>query len=494
MSSAQTQVGVLSYMTKSTAATSVSFTANLKKDAQGNGFDSILTNISNAQNGNQNNPKSDIASSKDVKNDNSDTSKKTENKSLKDQNPGDVKETKQDTKQTKKVDEKAVNTKETNGKEANEELQNAINEDGKKLIEEIAKMADVSEEEIIAVMQMIGITFADLLNPENVMQVVNSFSDENTGVDLIVDSELYDSLKDVLSKVNDMREDLATEYDLPQEDLENVIETMKQTQTPLDEEKAPLFEEVLQKAPEVNADEKTVKVEIKTETEIPEREIKAPVTESTVPEVKEPSQDTSHSSEHKESGNNLFKNTETLNPFNQLMQNIVEAADPETMRIDSYTDRAQMETIVRQITEKITVSAGTDETSMELQLHPASLGHINILLTSSKDGITAKFTAQNEIVKEAVESQMQTLMQKFDEQGVKVTSVEVTIASHAFEQNLQQDDRGETARDQMEKNKKSLRRINLAEIDEEIEEEMSQAELIAAQMMAYNGNTIDFSA
>ena len=241
MSSAQTQVGVLSYMTKSTAATSVSFTANLKKDAQGNGFDSILTNISNAQNGNQNNPKNDLASSKDVKNDNSDTSKKTENKSLKDQNPGNVKETKQDTKQTKKVDEKAVNTKETNGKEANEELQNAINEDGKKLIEEIAKMADVSEEEIIAVMQMIGKTFADLLNPENVMQVVNSFSDENTGVDLIVDSELYDSLKDVLSTVNDMREDLATEYDLPQEDLTEVIETMKQTQTPLDEEKAPLF-------------------------------------------------------------------------------------------------------------------------------------------------------------------------------------------------------------------------------------------------------------
>ena len=46
----------------------------------------------------------------------------------------------------------------------------------------------------------------------------------------------------------------------------------------------------------------------------------------------------------------------------------------------------------------------------------------------------------------------------------------------------------------MEKNKKSLRRINLSEIDEEIEEEMTQAELIAAQMMAYNGNTIDFSA
>ena len=178
-----------------------------------------------------------------------------------------------------------------------------------------------------------------------------------------------------------------------------------------------------------------------------------------------------------------------------MVNNILDAAEAvngtETF---TYADRARMEDIVRQITDKITVMTSAEETSMELQLHPASLGNVNILLTSSKDGITAKFTAQNEIVKEAVESQMTALMQKFDEQGVKVTSVEVTIASHAFEQNLQQEDNGEASRDQMEKNKKSLRRINLAEIDEEIEEEMTQAEMIAAQMMAYNGNMVDFSA
>ncbi len=494
MSSAQTQVGVLSYMTQSTAATSVSFTATLKKGPQGNGFDSILTNLSSQNSSRNSDTKGNIASSKDAKNENSDTSQKVENVSAKDNASKNAENVKEDTKNAEVKEEKAVNTIETDGKEANKELQNAITEDGKKLIEEIAEMADVSEEEIIAVMQMIGITPADLLNPENVIQVVNSLSEENTGVDLIVDSDLYDSLKDVLTTVNEMREELTTDYDIPQEELTNVIETMKETKKPEDEETAPVFEEVLQNAPEVNASEKAVKVEIKTEGQIPEREIAAPETESTVTQAQETGQETSHSSEHKESGNNLFKNTETLNPFNQLMQNIVEAANPETIRMDSYTDRAQMENIVRQITEKIIVSAGTDETSMELQLHPASLGNVNILLTSSKDGITAKFTAQNQIVKEAVESQMQTLMQKFDEQGVKVTSVEVTIASHAFEQNLQQEDRGESARDQMEKNKKSLRRINLAEIDEEIEEEMTQAELIAAQMMAYNGNTIDFSA
>ena len=493
MSSAQTQVGVLSYMIQSTAATNVSFTASLKKDPSGNGFDSILTNISRQNSGQNSDPKGNIASSKDAKTDNLDTSKKAENVSAKEKEPKNTDNIQKDTKNAKVSEEKAVKTTETDGKEADKELQNAITEDGKKIIQEIAEMADVSEEEIIAVMQMIGITPADLLNPENVIQVVNSLSEENTGVDLIVDSNLYDSLKDILSSVNEMREELVSEYDLSQEDLTDVIATMKEAKAP-EEGEEKLFNEILQEVPKENIDKNTVKVEIKTDSGIPKPESIELEPENTISNMQETGTGTSNSSEHREMGSNLFKNQETINPFNQLVQNIVDAVNPETNEVNAYTDRAQMENIVRQITEKITVLAGTDETSMELQLHPASLGNVNILLTSSKDGITAKFTAQNEIVKEAVENQMQTLMQKFDEQGVKVTSVEVTIASHAFEQNLQQDDRGETARDQMEKNKKSLRRINLSEIDEEIEEEMTQAELIAAQMMAYNGNTIDFSA
>lgn len=487
MGSAQTQVGALTYMTQSTAAKTVSFTANVKTDTKEKGFDNILNTISNSQN---NNSGTEKAASKDEKSKALDTSKTGNNVTPNDKSANNTEDVKA-TNKAQSTEEKAVNTKETDGKEANEELQNAISEDGKKLIEEIAEMADVSEEEIIAVMQLLGLAPADLLNPEKVIEVVNSISDNDGGANLIVDADLYESLKDVLSEVNDMREELSTEYDIQPEDLNEVIETVKETKT-TGNEKDPVFDNVLKET--VATDEKVVKVEVKNETQIPEREITVPENESELAEVIEPQEEESNFSEHKESGSNLFKNEQMINPFNKIVENIVEASNPETAPIESYTDRVQMENIVRQITEKITVSASPEETSMELQLHPASLGNVNILLTSSKDGITAKFTAQNEIVKEAVESQMTALMQKFDEQGVKVTSIEVTIASHAFEQNLQQDDNNEASRDQLEKNRKSLKRINLAEIDEEIEEEMTQAELIAAQMMAYNGNTIDFSA
>ncbi len=480
MSSAQNVVGVMNYMTKSTAATSVSFTGNLKTDAKASGFDDILNAVGQSQ---TKQTKPDVASSKDVKNDSLDNKAVSKDEKIKDTTKTNLKS---------ETNKNPVKANETNGKEANKELQNAIEQDGKKLIEEIAEMTETSEDEIIAVMEMLGLGVIDLLNPENIIQVVNALDTSSEGMNLIVDSELYSSLQDILGDVNEMNEELIREFDISPEDIENTVNMMK--------DKAP--ELTVNEEPEIKADIKetvTTTDEQITKTVDPQAEMIARADESAENSilnaaVSEMENSDTGSGKDKQ-GSNLFKNQETVNPFNQIVNNIVDAAvSAENTSGITYTDRAQMEEIVRQITDKITVMTSENETSMELSLHPASLGNVNILLTSSKDGITAKFTAQNEIVKEAVESQMTALMQKFDEQGVKVTSVEITIASHAFEQNLQQEDQNQEARDQMEKNKKSLRRINLAEIDEEIEEEMSQAELIAAQMMAYNGNMIDFSA
>jgi flagellar hook-length control protein FliK len=89
---------------------------------------------------------------------------------------------------------------------------------------------------------------------------------------------------------------------------------------------------------------------------------------------------------------------------------------------------------------------------------------------------------------------MVALQQKFDAQGVKVTAIEVTIASHAFEQNLEQNQQGHEYEQAEGRFKKPLRRINLSEISEFEEEDMSEEELIAAKVMEMNGNTVDYSA
>ena len=379
-------------------------------------------------------------------------------------------------------------TNETGNTEVNEELQEAINEAGEEIISQIAETFDISEEEIVDAMQILGLMAVDLLDPANLTQLVTEIQGQGEVIDLITDSDIYTSLQDLMEGAESMKSGLMNEFDLSEEELQTAIEYAKQDfgaalENAADETAKSLNDQELSETfgKEIDADKLNASVsEAITSSETEERPI---VIET----------DNRNSGENK---GNLQGEAQSTNLFNQVMNNIADAVtEVDTSSFNSYTDRTQMEDIIRQITERITISQTQTDTSIEMQLHPASLGHVNILLTSGKDGIVAKFTAQNEIVKEAVEAQMAQLQQKFNEQGIKVTSVEVTIASHGFEQNLDQQGDRQPREASQDKKVKGLRRINLSELsDDEMAEPETEAERIAVSMMEANGSTVDFSA
>lgn len=379
-------------------------------------------------------------------------------------------------------------TNETGNTEVNEELQEAINEAGEEIVSQIAETFDISEEEIVDAMQILGLMAVDLLDPANLTQLVTEIQGQGEVIDLITDSDIYTSLQDLMEGAESMKSGLMNEFDLSEEELQTAIEYAKQDfgaalENAADETAKSLNDQELSETfgKEIDADKINASVsEAITSSETEERPI---VIET----------DNRNSGENK---GNLQGEAQSTNLFNQVMNNIADAVtEVDTSSFNSYTDRTQMEDIIRQITERITISQTQTDTSIEMQLHPASLGHVNILLTSGKDGIVAKFTAQNEIVKEAVEAQMAQLQQKFNEQGIKVTSVEVTIASHGFEQNLDQQGDRQPREASQDKKVKGLRRINLSELsDDEMAEPETEAERIAVSMMEANGSTVDFSA
>ena len=119
-----------------------------------------------------------------------------------------------------------------------------------------------------------------------------------------------------------------------------------------------------------------------------------------------------------------------------------------------------------------------------MQLHPASLGTVNVQV-AAKDGIlTAHFTTQNEAVRAVIETQLIQLKAQFEEQGIKVDAVEVTVANHAYGE--QYSEQNENTEQEQGKAGKKARRINL--------EEMEDSERIAVEMMQLNGNTVDYMA
>lgn len=493
MSSANNVVSTMAaYLVQGTAATNVSNVTNAKdaSKAANTSFDMVLNKVSDTF----------------VQNKTSDVSKQVN------QSPDNAKQTTavETTKDTVKTDDqiKADNgsnvqeiqdqtdnrvnavTDETQGTEADTKLQEAINEAGKEMMKQIADEMGITEDDVVNAMQVLGLMAVDLLNPANIAQMITQISGQEETIDLITDTDIYTSLQDLMEGAESMKSELMNEFNLSEDELQaEISDTKENFGKALEgalEGKLNENEEVVVKTDEV------VKEVKNTKTEAPQSEAftDKPVVEEKTVEI------TTNAPKDGGNKNSTGNGAESSNLFNQVMNNIADAAATvDGSEIVSYADREQMENIIRQITEKITISAKNEETSMELSLHPASLGNVNILLTSGKDGIVAKFTAQNQIVKEAVEAQMVQLQQKFDEQGIKVTSIEVTIASHGFEQNLEQGSGRQPGEAEGERKVKSLRRINLGDLEdtEEIEAE-SDAERIALQMMAANGNMVDFSA
>jgi len=158
---------------------------------------------------------------------------------------------------------------------------------------------------------------------------------------------------------------------------------------------------------------------------------------------------------------------------------------------------------MKQLADYVKIQKGTELTEMEMQLHPASLGNVHIQLATKGGVVTAQITTQNEAVKNAIETQVVQLKDNLEEQGVKVEAVEVSVASHQMEKNLDQNGQDHQSQEQ-DKTTGSIRRIrrsninlNLYNSDEEALEEaggLDDAARIAMEMMTANGNTMDLLA
>lgn len=197
----------------------------------------------------------------------------------------------------------------------------------------------------------------------------------------------------------------------------------------------------------------------------------------------------------KESGHGNGRHAEA--DGNLMLQGIrSESFRPQTESVQepgSIRD-ADTQDMMRQIMDYMRVQVKSDVSSLEMQLHPASLGTLQIHVAAKGGVLTANFITQNEAVKAALESQMVQLKESFAQQGVRVEAIEVTVQTHQFEQNLEQGREGQT-REEFEGKRPRTRRIRLGGEDgTEIFGEPGSEERMAAEMMAANGGTVDFTA
>jgi flagellar hook-length control protein FliK len=312
----------------------------------------------------------------------------------------------------------------------------------------------------------------------------------STSIELLTNADAYQTLQDLTAIAGEILEQVQSENQLTDVQMQNAIEQFGKP------------EEVLKEVSAENTDVQNFIVE-NDDAENAEAidgkqhaDGEADVTNTTdeVDLVKETTTLNGKENEAGSKGNeqNANHNQQVVAESNFQLNN-TQTVNQSTIDFNQNITDGNLSTqeIYDQIGEYIKTNIKPGISEVEMQLNPENLGTLHIHLSSKQGNVTAQLTVQNELVKAALEVQLIQLKENFAEQGIKVDAVEVTVESHAFNQNMQHSNE-ENAQAQTEAKRSSTRSINLN--GDWTEEELTEEEQLVAEMMEADGNTVDFKA
>ena len=382
----------------------------------------------------------------------------------------------------------------------------------------IKEQLDISDEEIESVMEQLGFTFMDLLDPQNLADFVSEIKGSLDLTDMIVDP----AFQQLMLSMSSVKQEIAQVCDIDSEQMDEIISVMEAVTEPDNGSSDENFGiDISEIAENVSQSEEAVSEKIQdTDNQTDEMpatddDIVTVVTDKTTDgseagqyadgnsdsadgNTEEKAEEPDFAADQRKadilsekvSDNNAGKATFTVD------NGIRNVQTPETpfSAVSQASGKVDILDIIQQVTEQLKVSMTSDETSMEMQLNPENLGKIYVNVSQKNSQITAHMMVMNEVVREALESQLGNLRETLSQAGVKVDAVEVTVASHEFEQNLEQNSSKEQKQQEQSGSFKSTRKnINMSSLDE-MSGIMTEEENLVAQIMHDNGNSVDFMA
>lgn len=365
-----------------------------------------------------------------------------------------------------------------------------------KIIDEAAKELGISEEDIVEVLSQLGIGAADLLNTENVSLLVASVTGDGDVLGILTDETAADMVLELNSNIEEL---LNTEADIQGITPELLKDLAIETAAPAIE----VTESAVEAPVLVTENENNIKMEAPiTEGEniVVSREV---ANTEVVDNTKQSDNDTNQQAD--DDGNNTERGAQRHDNTESIAQGVISStmeAHTDSMNVTEVDntmmagESSQIDTIdiINQIQEHVRVEFKEDMTQLQMQLNPENLGTVNLTIAAKEGNVTAQLMTQNEAVQAALESQIAMLRESLEQQGVKVEAIEVTVASHGFEQNLEQgNDYNDQQEEANERLRKATRRIDINGImtDEDIEA-LDESEQVTAKMMQADGNSMDY--
>ncbi|MCR4947476.1 MAG: flagellar hook-length control protein FliK [Lachnospiraceae bacterium] len=439
---------------------------------------------------------------------------------------------------------------------ASPENKKIASDKAEKIKEAIKDEFKVSDEDIEKVMNLLGLTDADLFDQNMLVQLVTELSGAESAVDLLS----MPGMSGLLDNVAQIRNELASEFSVAPDELTGVLKLMEE---PVDAEVFIVSQDAGVEETDLAAGgfaadagaDMTVSQEAAGDvTQVSDGEnqnvrISDQVVTTREVSEKETAEDPALRSSDKVSDtaaeddngvpagdgadNNSFsqddegealggqtgsfrKKTDTENLGDSAGREAVHNAadtgvhlnsDVHAQAVSSTDDVAgyiDVDNLIEQFAT-LTRNMENEQTTLSMRLNPENLGQLTLHVTEKQGNLTAEVRVENEQVRDALNTQIAELRANLENAGVKVTAVEVTVETHEFESayenqtgsaaggdQRQGDRQGEGAEEAMERIT-GIRNINLNN-PEEIADNLTEAEIVNASVMRDNGNSVDFRA
>ena len=338
-----------------------------------------------------------------------------------------------------------------NSKADNKDVTDTVKEVCEDIKDAIKEEFDVSDEDIKAAMELLGLTALDLLSTAKVAELIEQLTGTDA-ITLITNEDMMQSFNNIINVVDEANADIAGMLGVKTEEVGIVLE--QNNIAPVVNSEDTAKQDNVKESDAKNADD-NINQTVDNQESLSEVLAKKITTES-----------------DGKAKNNMSESNEANNKVtyadvaDNMISNITDTfADIITEGISTVKEAD----IVNQVIDSVKLMASRELTSMEVMLNPEHLGSVHITVTARNGIVSAQIAAQNEQVKTALENQMVTLREQFESQGLKVDAVEITVMAHSFEagQNF-----GQSESERKQGESKVHRKLDLSSFDDELEEDL----------------------
>lgn len=406
------------------------------------------------------------------------------------------------------------NTKEISIKTASKnshtesEVKKITDDISSQIVEKVTDDLDISEDELNNAMQLLGLTAMDLLNPANLSalycEVTGNASDPQALVLNADFTALFNDVSQVASE-NDAQLDLLSQLtasddgEILDAGITDATESNGSVNTP-EKTVDSSYDDTAASGQNINdtADEAVKVYDGSTQDSSYQNSDEGTSSGETGNGITsdENTEKTQSDSSFDDSGERILHHDDGAHSDNSVLHaSVSEQLNTDTsFEMSQSQSRLRVDTtdIIRQIVDSMSISNTTEESAINLQLTPESLGRMYINVSQKNSEISARIAVSNEAVKEALQTQMVNLKEALNNSGIRVNEVEITVASHEFERNLEQGAANDS-RQQESTNSYNGSNSSDSGIDSDMMQDRAEERLVT-QIMRDNGNSVDFTA